>query len=182
MKTLKELNDKELKELYDTNDMLQTKAWEDAYNDSMECQYQESEEIGTEVFDYHDHYSSFYLTTPMRYGTKCPELVANKLKGVDYLTKENAELYDKLNKLIDKWEELDYDEQQEEKGEKIYDEAIAVCDKLAEGITEQLRAYENTDDEQAFEEFKFQAQEGYMSDWTIDEKGEVTETIYKTYK
>lgn len=182
MKTLKDLNDKELKELYENNQEIRDRAWEDTYNNAMNCQAFEADEIGIEVFNYHNHYSSFYLTTPMRYGTKCPELVANKLKDADYLNKENAELYDKLNKLIDKWENLTYDEQQEEKGEKIYDEAIVVCDKLAEGITEQLRAYEDAGDEQAFEEFKFLAQEGYMSDWTINEKGEVTETIYKTYK
>lgn len=181
MKTLKELNDKELKELYDTNDMLQTKAWEDAYNNNIEQQAFEAKEIGTEVFNYHDHYSSFYLTTPMSYGVKCPEYVAHRL-NTDYLTKENAELYDKLNKLIDKWDNLTYDEQQEKAGYTIHNKAIELCDKLAEGITEQLRAYENTDDKQAFEEFKFQAQEGYMSDWTINEKGEVTETIYKIYR
>ena len=182
MKTLKELNDKELKELYENNQELKQHAWEDAYSDNMDCQAFEADEIGTEVFDYHDHYSSFYLTTPMKYGTRCPELVANKLKGVDYLTKENAELYDKLNKLIDKWEELDYDEQQEEKGEKIYDEAIEVCDKLAEGITEQLRAYEDIDDDYAYDLFKQNAYDGYMSDWEVNEKGEVRQTIYKTYK
>lgn len=181
MKTLKELNDKELKELYENNQELKQHAWEDAYNQSMDLQGEESDRIHAEMFEYRDHYSSFYLTTPTEYGAKYPERVANKLDA-DYLTPENQYLYTKLNNLINAWENMTTDEQDEEKGEKIYDEATAVCDKLAEGITEQLRAYEDVSDEQAFEEFKFQAQEGYMSDWTVNEKGVVTETIYKTYK
>lgn len=181
MKTLKELDDKELKELYENNQELKQHAWEDAYNQSMDCQGEESNLLHAEVFGYHDHYSSFYLTTPTEYGAKCPERVANKLDA-DYMTPENQYLYTKLNNLINAWENLTYDEQQEEKGEKIYDEAIEACDKLAEGITEQLRTYENVSDEQAFEEFYFQATEGYMADWEVTEKGEVTETIYKTYK
>ena len=38
MKTLKELNDKELKELYENNQELKQHAWEDAYNQSMDLQ------------------------------------------------------------------------------------------------------------------------------------------------
>lgn len=179
---LKDLSDKELKELYKNNHDIQEQAWRDAYDCSMELQREEGEQMGAEVFDYHDHYSSFYLTTPIRYGTKCPELVAHRLKDPDYLTKDNAKLYKKLNDLIDKWEDLTYDEQQEEKGEQIYDEAIKACDELAEGVTTQLRAYEDINDEHVLDDFLFNASEGYMSEWTINKEGVVTETIYKTYK
>lgn len=181
MKTLHDLNDKELKELYKNNKDLQTHAWEDAYNDAMFMQGEESKYLGADAFDYHDHYSSFYLTTPMSYGVKCPEYVAHKLDR-GYMTEENAKLYDKLNKLIDKWDSLTYDEQQEKAGYTIHNKAIEVCDKLADGITEQLREYENVSDEEAYDLFKQNAYDGYMSDWTINEKGEVTETIYKVYK
>lgn len=184
MKTrqLKDLSEKELKELYENNHDIQERAWGDAYDCSMEQQEMEAEGIGTDVFDYHDHYSSFYLTTPIRYGTKCPELVAHKLKDPDYLTKDNAKLYKKLNDLIDKWDSMTYDEQQEEAGEQVYDEATKACDELAEGVTAQLRDYENVTDEHVLDDFLFNASEGYMSEWTINKEGVVTETIYKTYK
>lgn len=181
MKTLKELNDKELKELYENNQELKQHAWEDAYNDAVFMQEEEFDNLGAKVFDYHSNYSSFYFTTPIKQGAKEPEAVAHKLDK-DYMSEENAKLYDKLNKLTDKWENMTFDEQQSDEGDELYDKMIDACDKLAKGITEQLTSYEDVSEEQAFEEFCFQATDGYMSNWTVNEKGEVTETIYKTYK
>lgn len=181
MKTLHDLDDKELKDLYENNKDLQTHAWEDAYNDAMFMQGEEFNCLGADAFDYHDHYSSFYLTTPIKQGAKEPEAVAHKLDR-GYMTEENAKLYDKLNELTDKWENMTFDEQQSDKGDELYDKMIDACNKLADGITEQLREYENVSDEEAYDLFKQNAYDGYMSDWTINEKGEVIETIYKTYK
>jgi len=181
MKTLKELDEKELKELYESNKELKQQAWDDAYNDATFMQEEEFDSLGAKVFDYHDNYSSFYLTTPIKQGAKEPEAVAHKLDR-DYMSEENAKLYDKLNELTDKWESMTFDEQQSDEGDELYDKMIDACDKLADGITEQLRGYENVSDEQAFEEFCFQVTDGYMGNWEVNEKGEVTETIYKTYK
>lgn len=181
MRTLKELNEKELKELYESNKDLQTQTQEDAYNNAVLMQEEEFDSLGAKVFDYHANYNSFYLTTPIKQGAKEPEAVAHKLDR-DYMSEENAKLYDKLNELTDKWENMTFDEQQSDEGNDLYDKMIDACDKLANGITEQLTSYEDVSDEQAFEEFCFQVTDGYMSDWTVNEKGEVTETIYKTYK
>ena len=181
MKTLHDLNDKELREFYDNNNDIQRQAWQNAYEDNMFCQEQEFKEMGAEVFDYHDHYSSFYLSTPTIQGAKAPEKVAGKLEK-DYMNPDNAKLYDKLNELTDKWENMTFDEQQSDKGDELYDKMIDACDKLADGITEQLREYENISDEEAYDLFKQNAYDGYMSDWEVNEKGEAIETIYKTYK
>lgn len=179
MKTLHDLNNKELRELYDNNQDLRNRAWQDAYDDNLEAQAFEFNEMGAEVFDYHRHYSSFYLSTPTIQGAKAPEKVAGKLKK-DYMTPENAELYEKLCKLADEWEKLDYDDQDE--NSELYQNMIETCDQLAEGLTDEFREYEDVDDDYAYDLFKQNAYDGYMSDWTINEKGEVIETIYKTYK
>lgn len=179
MKTLHDLNDKELKELYDNNQDLKNQAWRDAYDDNMLCLEQEFKEMGAEVFDYHDHYSSFYLSTPTIQGAKAPEKVAGKLEK-DYMNPDNAKLYDKLCELNDKWEQLDYDDQDEDS--ELYQNMIETCDQLAEGLTDQFREYENIDGDYVYDLFKQNAYDGYMSDWEVNEKGEAIETIYKTYK
>ena len=179
MKTLHDLNDKELKELYDKNKDLQNLAWQDALNESGEAQNEEFNLMGADVFEYFNYYSSFYLKTPTLQGAKAPEKVAGKLDR-DYLTPENAKLYDKLCELTEKWNAIDYDDQDEDS--ELYQDMIKTCDELAEGITEQLRAYDDIDDDYAYDLFKQNAYDGYMSDWEVNEKGEVIETIYKTYK
>lgn len=180
-KTLHDLSDQELKKLYESNKELRSQAWEDAYNDAMFMQGEEFKELGADAFDYHDHYSSFYLTTPFKQGVKEPEAVANELER-DYMTEENQVLYDELNRLTNEWESMDYDEQYSDKGDELYQAMTDACDKLADGITEQLREYENVSDEEVYDLFRQSAYDGYMSDWEVNEKGEVIETIYKTYK
>lgn len=180
MRTLKEMTREELEKLFRDNKEINNRAYEDAYGEALECQGWESDEIKTEVFDYHNHYNSFYLTTPTVYGSKCPEKVANQLQS-DYLNTENAYLYTKLNNLIDKWERMTTDEQDTEEGEKIYDEATETCDKLAEGITKQLRAYEDITETDAIECFIQNASEGYMSDWE-ESDGKVYEHITRVYE
>ena len=104
--------------------------------------WQQGEEfklLGADAFDYHDHYSSFYLTTPCVYGAKAPEKLAGKLDA-DYMSEEDAKLYKELCELNDKME--DAEEWDEERPE--YARMIEIADKLAEDITEQLRAYEDT--------------------------------------
>lgn len=179
MKTLHDLNDKELRELYDKNTSLRYRAWEDAYNDNMLMQGEEFNQMGAKVFDYHDHYSSFYLRTPTIQGAKAPEKVAGELEK-DYMNPENAKLYDELCKLTDEWNAIDYDDQDEDS--ELYQNMIETCDKLADGLTEQFREYENVDEDYAYDLFKQNAYDGYMSDWEVDEKGRVYETIIKTYE
>lgn len=177
-KQLKDLTEAELLTLLENNEQLKAKAINDAYDASMQMQEEEAKLMHSEVFDYHDHYYSFYLSTPTAYGSKIPENVANKLDA-DYLNEEAGKLYDQLNKLIDQWENMTTDEQDEHS--EIYDEAVEVCDKLAEAVTEQLRAYENIDEDFVKSEFLYHATEGYMAEWEV-KNNKVIETIYNVYK
>lgn len=177
MKRLKELTIEELKDLYNKNGEFANKVYEKVYEDAMLSQEIEFKAMGAEVFDYNNHYSSFYLSTPKVYGGKAPEKVAGKLDR-DYLTEENAKLYDKLcelNAIMEDAEEWDEDREE-------YNEMIEVCDKLADGITEQFRAYENIEDDQIDSELEAIAEDWTnMSDWETD--GEcVYEHITEVYK
>ena len=138
MKKLKDLTKEELLALEAGNKWLAERIDELATDDASMVQADEFELMGAKVFDYHDHYSSFYLTTPMVYGAKAPEKVAGALDR-DYLSEEQAKLYNRLcelNKAMEDAEEWD-----EERPE--YAEMVEVCDKLAESITESLREYED---------------------------------------
>lgn len=177
-KQLKDLTTQELNELMANNKDIYKYAYNLAYDEAMQMQEQDAEMLGTRVFDFHDHYNSFYYTTPIVYGCKTPEKVAHKLND-DYMNAEAIKLYDKLNSLIDDWESMTTDEQE---NSTKYDEAIETCDKLAEELTKQLRAYEDIDADFVLSELEFHTHEGHMADWVLNDDGTVTETIEKVYK
>lgn len=179
MKKLQELSIEELKKLYENNKEFAAAVYDAAYESAMYWQGEEFENMGARVFDYHDYYASFYLTTPTSYGARYPEKVAGKLDA-DYMTAENAELYAKLCEKIEKWENMTADEQDEH--EELEDEAADICDKLAEGITEQLRAYENITEDAITDELEA-IREGMSgaAEWETDGAA-VYQHITKTYK
>ncbi len=178
-KKLSELQKSELQKILKENREFESAVYERAYEDAMRGQEIEFEEMGARVFDYNDHYNSFYLSTPLVCGGKAPEKVAGKLDA-DYMTPENSELYKKLCDKMNQWENMTTDEQDE--NGKIYDEACELCDKLADGITKQLRAYEDITDEQVAQVIEDIADgNSYMSDWTTN-GAQVFEHITKIYK
>lgn len=179
MKELKDLTREELKELYEKNSEFQNYAYERAYEQSMFCQEEEARNMNTKVFDIHNHYNSFYLSTPIIYGAKEPEKVAHNLEA-DYMLEENRKLYEELNKMTDEWENMTTDEQDEH--EEIYEKMIEICDKLADGLTEQLRAYEDLEEEYVLEELYEEVELGCYDNFKVDENGIVYENITKNYK
>ena len=112
---------------------------------------------------------------------KAPEQVAGKLEK-DYMTDDNAKLYDELCKAIETWEDMTIDEQDTAEGEALFDQACDICDELAYGLTKQLRAYEDIDEGYALETLKQNASGlNFMADWETD--GQVVyEHITKTYR
>lgn len=178
-KKLRELQPSELKKLYETNNEFAGEVYNRVYDDAMTLQLDESEQLGAQVFEYHDHYTSFYLSTPRVYGAKAPEKVAGALDA-DYMTPENAELYAKLCAKMDEWENMTTDEQEEEKGEQVYNDACDLCDELADGITAQLRAYEDITAEQVEDALNDIDALG-MADWETDGE-KVFEHITKVYR
>ena len=172
---LKELSDKELAELYNDNkwlmEQIDNQAWERASFDQSE----EFKLIGAECFDYNNYYSSFYLTTPCVYGAKAPEKVAGKLDS-DYLSEEDAKLYNELCELNDKME--DAEEWDEDRPE--YDRMTKIADKLADNITAQLRAYEDMDyfiecKDMVIEDIK--DGDNWLSDMEVED-GKIKQVVY----
>lgn len=172
MKKLKDLTKEELLTLEASNKWLAEQIDERAMDDASMIQADEFELMGAKVFDYHDHYSSFYLTTPMAYGAKAPEKVAGELNR-DYLTEEQTKLYDRLcelNKAMEDAEEWDEDRPE-------YAEMVEMCDRLAESITESLRAYED------YTEYKDEEFEAILSgdSWLSDlevEDGKIKQVVW----
>ena len=135
---LKELNTKELAELYGDNkwlmEQIDSLAWERARFD----QDEEFRLIGARCFDYHDHYNSLYLTCPTIYGAKAPEKIAGKLNS-EYLSEEDTKLYNELCKLNDEMENAEeWDENRPE-----YDRMIEIADELADHLTMYFQDFES---------------------------------------
>lgn len=177
MKKLHELSLDELKALYEKNSDFQNQIWESIYQGNMYCQSDEYDQIfgkGNLTIEYHDHYTSFYLTI------KDHENFINEINDPELLTTEGRELYKKAKTLSDKWSNLDYDEQDE--NDDLYNELEQANNSLLEEITAQLRAYENIDKSQIDEELQVIADNmSGMSNWTTNGE-KVYQQITKCYE
>lgn len=175
MKTLKDLSIEELKELAENNSWLKEKIDNMAYEDAMYMQEEEGELIGVKAFDIHDHYSSFYLSTPFN-GYKNGYKIAGALDA-EYLSEENKKDYAELCELAKRYDELTPEENEEE--DKIWDRINDLSDKLAADITEQLRAYESAETfDECRENALYMIADGmsWLSELKLD-GGEIVETI-----
>lgn len=180
MKTLQELSVDELRKLHDNNEQFEQAVLNEAYERNMEAQADEFEAMGAKLFDYHDHYSSFYLTTPQCYGVKDGHAIANKLDG-DYMSFKARGYYDELCELADKYDNMTCDEL-EEQGVELDDKMNTVCDKLAEQLTEDFRTYETVEGEQ-IQQVLDEIHDGWshMSEWETDGTT-IYEHITKEYR
>ena len=180
MKTLKDLTPEELDELIKNNGWLKKEIFCRALDDLSEQESDEYKLIGCDIFDWHAHYSSFYLTTPANYGVKDGLKVANSLNS-DYLTEENKALYDELNAIYKEYSELSADDLEGEKGEELEEKANILADKLADGITRQLQdSYESASAwDMAEETYKSFILDGMsdLSDLELTEDGKILEVI-----
>lgn len=138
--TIKDMTKEQLVELIKNNKWLEQQIDELVQEQISWAQSEEFKEMGADVFDYHDHYASFYLTAPRHYGAPDGHSVAGKLQR-DYLNAENMKLYDELCELADKWDNMAYDEQDENRDIEAKMDELA--ERLAQGVTDQLREYES---------------------------------------
>lgn len=177
MKKLHELSLDELKALYEKNNGFQSEVWDCVYQNNMYCQSDEYDQLfgkDNRTIEYHNHYSSFYLTVSNH------ENFINEINDPDILTVEGREFYEKAKVLADKWNNMDYDEQDE--NDELYNELEQTNNRLVEEITAQFRAYEDVDDSQIDEELQAIADNTHgMSDWRTDGE-KVYQTITKIYK
>ena len=178
MTKLKAYNLDELRDLYDKNKEFAQAVYERVYEEAMEWQAEEFKLCGAEAFNYHDHYSSFYLTTPIPNGVKDGKSLRGELDE-DYMTEEMKPLY---KKLCENAEKMDWLEYQCDEYCKLDEECDELADKLAELYTNMLRTWETITDEQIWEELgRIADGEHYMSEWETDGT-KVYEHITKEYK
>ena len=166
MKKLQELTKEELKALYNENRGFQSKIWEGCYEGNMLMQSEEYKEIfgeNNKTIAYHDHYTSFYLTITDH------DHFVESIENPDMLTVEGRDLYNKAKELAEKWNNMDYDAQDENSGP--YGDLEETQNKLLQEIEDQLHGYESIEDSQIEEELGLIA-EGVsgMSDWETDGK------------
>lgn len=170
---INELNKDEIKELMAENKWLEEQIYNVAYENAMWAQSEEYKLMGADAFDYHDHYSSFYLTTPTIYGAKAPEKVAGKLDA-EYMSEEDAKLYRELCELNAKME--DAEEWDEDRPE--YERMAEIADELAEHLTTYFRSFEDITDE-AIDQVIDEMIEGYCWLGELEvEDGKIKEVIY----
>lgn len=177
MKQLKELTVEELKALYKSNEQFSNKVYEQVYEGNMYFQSEEYEAIfgkNNRTVEYHDHYTSFYLTV------KDHEQFIHTLEGRDIMTVAAQELYDKAEQLVAEWEEMTWDEQQE--NDELWEKIEQTDNELVQELTDRLRDYERVEDQQIEDELTA-IHEGitYMSEWETDGE-KVYEHITKVYR
>jgi len=170
---INELSKDAIKELMGNNKWLEDKVYSEAYESAMWAQSEEYKLIGADVFDYHDHYNSFYLTCPTISGAKSPEKLTGKLDA-EYLSEEDAKLYKELCELNEKMEDAeDWDETRPE-----YDRMREIADELAEHLTTYFRGFEDITDEQ-IDQVIDDMIEGYCWLGELEiEDGKIKEVIY----
>lgn len=170
---INELSKDAIKELMGKNKWLEDKVYEQAYEDAMWAQSEEFKLMGADCFDYHDHYTSFYLTTPTFYGAKSPEKIAGKLDK-DYLSEEDRKLYEELCELNGKMEDAEeWDEDREE-----YKRMTEIADELADHLTAYFRGFEDITDEQIDQVIDYMI-EGYCWLGELEvEDGKIKEVLY----
>lgn len=171
--TINELSKDAIKELMANNKWLEEKVYDEAYESAMWAQSEEFKLIGADAFDYHDHYSSFYLTCPTIDGSKSPEKLVGKLDA-EYMSEEDAKLYKELCELNDKMEDAEeWDETRPE-----YDRMREIADELADHLTTYFRDYEDITDEQ-IDQVIDDMIEGYCWLGELEvEDGKIKEVIY----
>ena len=170
---LKDMTKDELKDLMEKNRWFKEQVYNNAYENAMFLQEADAKAIGADAFNYHDHYSSFYLTCPTVSGAKAPEKLVGKL-DMEYLGEEDAKLYKELCELNAKME--DAEEWDEERPE--YARMLEIGDLLADHTTQYLRSYEEITDDMIDQELDYISEDtNWLGDLEIV-NGKIKEEIY----
>lgn len=179
MKKLNELTLDELKELIKNNRELEEKVYEEAYENNMFWQGEWSKEmLGKDKgIRYHDHYMSFYYTIDD------VETFLNNIPDTcrDYLDEEGQKIYDEVMKLFDEWQNMTYDEQDE--NEELYEKIENGATELLYNIETALHQFETISDDDVEGILMCIADDmNYMGEWEVDNNRVVYQYITKTYK
>ncbi len=176
-KLLKTLSLGELKTLYANNNDFQYAVYEDAYEDNMFWQNEWGNEMlgkDNRGYRFHDDHQSFFfsLEDAERFVNDLPKSCR------DYLPNDKVELYDKAQRLLDKWQNMTYDEQDEDEG--TYNDLEQTAKELLDAIEETLHQFENINDEDIEQALQKIADDcSYMGEWELQDDG-TTIAEYKT--
>lgn len=180
-KLLKTLSLGELKTLYAENSDFQYAVYDVAYENEMFWQNEWSNEmLGKDNRGYscHDHYTSFYfrLTDAERFVNDLPKSCR------DYLPEDKTELFDRAKKLLDKWQDMTYDEQDANEG--LFTDLETTATELLDAIEQTLHQFENITDESIEQTLQAIIDDcSAMSEWELLEDGKtIAQHITKLYK
>lgn len=179
-KKLKDCSLEELKALYEKNRDFASVVYDKALEMNLLQQGDLWEDYlgkDNKGISYHDHYSSFYLrvSDPETFVKSLPEHYEDS-------TEKIKTLYKKCLKFLAMWEEMDYEDQQSDKGEAVYALLEENSELLLAEIEHELHTFEDVSDCD-IETTLGEIVEGWhsMSEWKTDGKA-VYEEIVKIYQ
>lgn len=176
-KLLKTLSLGELKTLYANNSDFQYAVYGVAYENEMFWQNEWSNEmLGKDNRGYRcrDHYTSFYFSLE-----DAERFVADLPKSCrEYLPEDKIELFDRAKRLLDKWQDMTYDEQDEDEG--TYNDLEQTAKELLDAIEKTLHEFENITDDNIEQTLQAIIDDcSHMSEWELQDDG-TTIAEYKT--
>lgn len=142
-KYLKEMTKEEVRQIVKGNERLRGEIYDRCYEGNMFIQSEQTELIlGKEwhqYIDYHDHYQSFYLTV---------RNVERTLRNLDtdYMGESDAEKTEEVRKLLEKWDDMTWEEQEE--NEDLWTEIEEKTGELVSSVERDLHEYEDISDDQ----------------------------------
>ncbi len=165
MKKLQELTRDELKSLYGKNTEFRLAIDQFVYDENgllSQDRYNEYFEKDARGFKYNDHYTSFYYTL-----TEAEEFVGSVKKTArDYFEEEAQKHFDKMFDLYEKWENMAWEEQDE--NEKVYLDLEAEAEYILKCIEDDLKSFEEITDDEVESVLDLIIDGVYMSDWETD--------------
>ena len=182
MKKLNELSFDELKKLYNNNNDFSVLIYEKVYENNMFWQedlyYQFFGKNRDDGVKHNSHYTSFYLT--ISDAEKFWKNIRETLE-TDYLTDEAKKVYESGVKIYEKWENMTWDEQEEDDGGTLWDEMETEAKKLLEYLESDLHQFENITDADIDNYLQAIIDDAvYMGDFETDGE-KVFENITKVY-
>lgn len=179
MKILNELTLDELRGLAKHNTQFADAVYDDAYENNMFWLKELSIEMLGERkgIRYYDNHSSFYfkLTDTEEFLGNLPDTCR------DYLTEAGQELYDTAMKLKSEWDDMTYDEQQD--NDEHYERMEDMAKGLLASIEDSLHKFESVSDDDIDGILDGIIDGIYgMSEWKVDDDGVVYQEIIKEYK
>ena len=151
MRTINDLTNEELEQVWDANEKLREEVYETIYEDNMNAQIEEADYLldtkNNKGYSVEDYYNSFYLK--LKDGYKF--LISCNLKNILDARLITQQEFEDANNLIDTYENIDH--AYNDNYEELEDQALQKIDELAKEVLKRvethLHKYEDVTEEDA---------------------------------